>query len=129
MKILIPLLIGGIFSSVLSILFLCSYYRLVMGANKTMGTITSFDRSDLFILRRIWVPVVRFQTRNNTWVERQPEHSVFHELNYFSAHRSVRVYYRADTPDYFVIESGLEVFMNWMIIILTLGGIVWLFIQ
>lgn len=96
MKNLIPLLIGGIFSSVLSILFLSSYYRLVIKANKTIGTITSFDRSDLFILRQLWVPIVRFQTRNNTWIERQPEHSVFHELNYFSAYRAVRVYYRED---------------------------------
>jgi hypothetical protein len=127
MKILIPLLIGGIFSSILSILFLSSYYRLVIKANKTIGTITSFDRSDSFILRQLWVPIVRFQTRNNTWIERQPEHSVFHELNYFSVHRAVRVYYREDNPDQFVIESSLEVFMNWMIIILTLGGIVWLF--
>ncbi|WP_461066971.1 DUF3592 domain-containing protein [Spirosoma horti] len=129
MKFLIPLLIGGIFSSVLSGLFLVSYYRLVNRANKTIGTITSFDRSDFFILRQLWVPIVRFKTRNNTWIEHQPDHSVFHELNYFSAHREVTVYYQEDTPEKFVIESGLEVFINWLIIILTLGGIVWLFGQ
>jgi hypothetical protein len=129
MKFLIPLLIGGIFSSVLSGLFLVSYYRLVKKANKTIGTITSFDRSDFFVLRQLWVPIVRFKTRTNTWIEHQPDHSVFYELNYFSAQREVTVYYREDTPNQFVIESGLEVFMNWLIIILTLGGIVWLFVQ
>ncbi len=129
MKFLIPLLIGGIFSSVLSGFFLISYYRLIKRANKTIGTITSFERSDFFTLRQLWVPIVRFKTRTNTWIEHQPEHSVFHELNYFSAHREVRVFYREDTPKQFVIESGLEVFMNWLIIILTLGGIAWLFVQ
>ncbi|AKD53662.1 DUF3592 domain-containing protein [Spirosoma radiotolerans] len=129
MKFLIPLLIGGIFSSIFSILFLYSYYQLVRGANKITGTITSFDRSDFFILRQLWVPIVRFQTRDTSWIERQPDHSLYHELNYFSAHQEVTVYYKEDNPDKFVIESGLEVFINWMIIILTFGGIVWLFAQ
>ena len=107
MKFLIPLLIGGIFSSLLSGLFLVSYYRLVHRAHKTTGTIISFDRSDFFPLRQLWVPVVRFKTRTNAWIEHQPDHSLFHELNYFSAHREVTVYYREDTPEKFVIESGL----------------------
>lgn len=129
MTFLIPLLIGGIFSSIFSILFLYSYYRLVRTATNTTGTITSFDRSDFFPLRQLWVPVVRFRTHDTTWIERQADHSLFHELNYFSTHREVTVYYREDSPEKFVIESGLEVFINWMLIILTLGGIVWLFVQ
>ncbi|WP_461069664.1 hypothetical protein [Spirosoma horti] len=126
MKFLIPLLIGGIFSSILSSLFLLSYYRLVRGACKTTGLITSFDRSASFQLRQLFVPIVRFKTGTNTWVESQPKHSIFHELNYFSLHREVRVHYQKESPENFIIESGLEVLINWLLIGLTLCGISWL---
>jgi len=129
MKFLIPLLIGGLFYSIFSGLFLLSYYRLVSGASKASGIITGFDRSNFFILQKLFVPLVRFETRDATWIKGQPEHSLFHELNYFIRHGEVTVYYQEDRPEKFVIESGLEVFINWMIIMLTLGGIVWLFGQ
>ncbi|GAB3770352.1 hypothetical protein GCM10028818_07950 [Spirosoma horti] len=91
--------------------------------------ITGFDRSDFFLLRKLFVPLVRFKTRDNTWIEGQPDHSIFHELNYFVRQGAVTVYYQEDKPETFVIKGGLEVFVNWMVIILTLGGIVWLFGQ
>lgn len=129
MKLLIPLLIGGILSSIFSSLFLLSYYRLVSGACQTTGLITSFVRSHFFQLRQLFVPTVRFKTRNNTWIESQPKHSVFNELNYFSLHREVRVHYQENAPANFIIESRLEVIINWLIIGFTLCGIGWLVLQ
>ncbi|MCX6213668.1 DUF3592 domain-containing protein [Spirosoma sp.] len=129
MKVLIPLLLGGLFYSLFSGLFLLSYYRLVSRAYKATGMITGFDRSEFFLLRKLFVSLVRFKTRHNTWIERQPDHSVSHELNAFVRQGEVRVYYQEDRPETFVIESGLEVFVNWLVIILTLAGIVWLFCQ
>ena len=129
MKFLIPLLIGGILSSIFSGLFLLTYYRLVSRACQTTGLITSFDRSHFFELRQLFVPIVRFKTRDDTWIESQPKHSVFHGLNYFSLHREVRVHYQEDAPANFIIESGLEVLVNWLVTGLTLCGIGWLLLQ
>ncbi|GAB3740249.1 hypothetical protein [Spirosoma lituiforme] len=91
--------------------------------------ITGFDRSNFILLRKLFVPLVRFKTRDNTWIEGQPDHSIFHELNCFVRQGAVTVYYQKDKPEKFVIEGGLEVFVNWLVIILTLGGIGWLFSQ
>ncbi len=130
MQIFIPLLVIGAYCSIFSGLFLYFYYRLVRAANKTTGKIISFDRSNYIILREILVPIVRFKKHDSSWIESQPEYSFFHELNNFVHDADVTVYYQEDKPEKFIIESKIEVFVNWMIIALTFWGIVWvLFMQ
>ncbi len=124
----IILLWVGIAFSVHCGLFLPVYYKLVKANKKTKGVIVSFDRGSFILLRDILVPIVRFKTGDNSVAEGVPEHSYFMNLNDFGRQSDVTVYYEANNPESFVIESRTEVAVNWLIIAVTLCSLAWLFL-
>lgn len=127
MRVFIPLLLIGVLYSIHAGFFLAFYHRLKRAGNKTTGTIVSFDRSNFIIFREILVPVVRFKMQNSSLVEGQPDYTYFHEFNGFVRQGEVTVYYQEDNPKIFVIEGKPEILINWIIIAVTLIGVVWLF--
>ncbi len=119
---------AGIISSVPAGLFLFFYYQLIRTANQTTGKIVSFDRSNFMIFREILVPIVRFKTQDDSFIEGQPEYSLFHEMNGFVRNSNVTVYYLPDRPENFVIACKTEVVVNWVVLAVTGCLIVGLFI-
>ncbi len=70
----ILLIWAGIVCSVLAVLFLSFYYRLVRTANQTIGEIISFGRSSFIVSREILIPIVRFKAQGGSYIESQPEY-------------------------------------------------------
>ena len=129
MKLVIPLVIAGVFYSMLCAFYLYDYYRLLQSGRRTVGIVVSFDQVSTLFFRSFIVPVVRFDDETNSSIEKSPQYSVFNQLYSLQRHSPVTIYYQKDKPDFFIIDNRIEPVMSWLVIAATLGAILYLFTQ
>jgi len=114
--------------SIHSAFFLIIYYQLTKFGVRGKGEIVSYEPTRYLLLRNVSVPKVSFLTEAGFTIIKKPAHSYFISINAPNLYSKVITYYKQDNPEYFVIQNKAEVIVNSLIIVVTICGILWLFI-